>query len=336
MKRTVIMILCLALLLPVMGAWAEAPSFDRMAELNWSFTSGAGGWSTDLRISPDGTFMGEFHDSEMGDAAEAYPQGTVYLCSFTGQMTLEQQVDAYSWQVRIDRLTLSEAPEHETIDDGIRYVTSTPYGISEGDTMRLYLPGTPIEMLTEDMRMWAHLYALDEAPTELQDWFLYSEANESGFVGYSMDGAFLLPNPWVELTADELLEASGLSFGVPEGAEGILYRWLESEGLAEMHFSIGDDEFHARIQPAALQAGELMNIAGMYFAWDQEEEINIRQCYGTMARAKAGSEDWVELCLWYDAAPGLMYSLAVYTTDPADLDLAAIAEQVYIPMQGNV
>ena len=332
MKRTVIMILCLALLLPVMGAWAEAPSFDQMAELNWSFTSGAGGWSTDLRISPDGTFMGEFHDSEMGDAAEAYPQGTVYLCSFTGQMTLEQQVDAYSWQVRIDRLTLSEAPEHETIDDGIRYVTSTPYGISEGDTMRLYLPGTPVEGFTEDMQMWAHLFELEEAPAELPTWFLYSEKNSSGFVGTEQPEDVGMINPWIDTTAEQLTELSGLSFGVPEGAENVIYRWLEADQLAEMQFTLDGDEYCARIQPAA----EAMNISGMYFAWDHEEAVQIKHCEGTLGLAQTGSEDWVELCQWFDAAPGLMYSLSVYTTDPDGLDLTAVADMVYLPAQGEV
>ena len=313
----------------------EALSFEQFDGMEWSFSSGAGAWSTDMRLSADGSFSGEFHDSEMGDAAENYPNGTVYICSFTGQMTLLEQADEYSWLVRIDNLTLEQEPEKETIEDGICFVTAEAYGISEGDTMRLYRPGTPVEMLTEDMRMWAHLFDMEEKPSELQDWFLYSEKNESGFVGVRYDSAVNLANPWVDLTADQLTQVSGLSFGVPEGAENVLYRWLESEGLAEMQFSVDSDEYCARIQPAALQAGELMNISGMYFAWENEEEISVGHCYGTIGQAKTGSEDWVELCLWYDAAPGLMYSLSVYTTEPDGLDLTAVAEQVYIPMQGN-
>ncbi len=78
-----------------------------------------------------------------------------------------------------------------------------------------------------------------------------------------------------------------------------------------------------------------MDISGMYFAWDGEEPVSIRHCHGTIGRAQTGSEDWVELCLWYDAAPGLMYALSVYTTDPDGLDLSAVAEQVYLPAQGE-
>ncbi len=144
-----------------------------------------------------------------------------------------------------------------------------------------------------------------------------------------------MANPWLDLTAEELLAAAGLSFGVPGGAKDVLYRFLPEENLAEMRFVIDDDEFCARIRPAALEYGELMNIAGMYFAWENEEAITVGHCYGTVAQAQTGSEDRVALCLWYDLVPGLMYSLSVSTTEPDGLDLVAVAEQVYIPVQGD-
>ena len=57
--------------------------------------------------------------------------------------------------------------------------------------------------------------------------------------------------------------------------------------------------------------------------------ICIRREYLTIGQAQTGSEDYVELCQWYDADQGLQYSLSVYTTDVDGLDLAAVAEQVY-------
>jgi len=144
-----------------------------------------------------------------------------------------------------------------------------------------------------------------------------------------------IANPWVDLTKDELEQASGVSFGMPDGAENVIYRWLESESLAEMQFTLDGDEYCARIQPAALEEGELLNISGMYFAWENEEEVTIGHCKGTIGQAQTGSEEFVELCQWYDVAPGLMYALSVYTTDLDGLDLAAVAEMVYIPMQGE-
>ena len=150
------------------------------------------------------------------------------------------------------------------------------------------------------------------------------------------DTGMMLPNPWQTVTAEELLEKSGFSFTVPEGADNVIYRWMEEGKMAEMQFISGNDEFCARIQPAALQAGELMNISGIYYEWEHEESATVGHCEGTIGQAKTGSKEWVELCLWYDMAPGLMYSLSAHIpNDPDGFDLVAVAEQVFIPAQGN-
>ena len=343
MKNVVITTIVLAMLLTAVGAVAEGgePGFDQLAGLEWSFSSGVGAWSTDMRISADGSFRGEFHDSEMGDAGEDYPDGTVYYAAFEGQMSLVEKADELTWRVSVDSLKLEQDAGEETIADGVRYVTAEVYGLSAGDEMTLYLPGTPVEALSEDMRMWAHLFDREEQPETLENWLLYSEKNESGFVGYGApdgteagadeDGMAGLANPWTDMTEEELKAASGLSFAVPEDAENVEYRWLASGNLAEMRFTLDSDEFCARVQPA----DEFMNISGIYFYWDNEETVTVGHCEGTIGMAQAGSEDWVELCQWYDAAPGLMYSLSVYTTDPDGLDLTAVAEMVYVPAQGE-
>ena len=336
MNRVWAWFLSVMLVLSAAGASSEAaPSvFEEMSGLEWSFSSGVGAWSTDLHVRADGSFSGEFHDSEMGDIGDGYPHGTVYICVFSGQMSLVEQADENMWKIRIDELKLDDDPDTETVDDGIRFVTTEPYGISEGDEMLLYAPGTPVQIFSEEMLLWAHVLDREDPSAELDTWFLSSEKNDSGFVGYSFAGT-LMPNPWEDMTEEALREATGLSFGMPEGAENVIYRCLRSENLAEMQFTLGPDEFCARIQPVAPQEGEWIDISGMYFDWENEEAIDIGHCRGTIGQAQTGSTDWVERCLWYDAASGLMYSLSVYTTDPDGLDLTAIAEQVYIPAQGN-
>ena len=338
MKKILACILSLMMVLSAAGACAESEEsvLVQMAQLEWSFSSGAGAWSTEMTIRPDGSFSGLFHDSDMGDAAEAYPDGTVYTCAFSGQMSCVQQVNEHTWEIRIDSLAAEENPGQETIEDGMRMITAEPYGISEGDNMLLYGPGTPAETFTEDMAFWAHLADAGEMPEELTEWFLYSEKNQAGFVGTEAVGGVSLANPWTDLTEEELLKVSGVPFQVPEGAEDIVYRWLGSGNLAEVQFSLDGDEFCLRIQPDALQEGQLDNISGMYFLWEHEEPVQIADCEGTIGLAQTGSGEWVELCLWYDAAPGLMYSLSVYTTEPDGLDLTAVAEMVFVPAQGDV
>jgi len=333
MKNLRALLMGLALLLSGIGAFAEdeAPSFERLAGLQWEFSSGAGGWSTEMRIADDGSFSGNYHDSEMGETGDEYPNGTVYVCAFSGLMSDLKQVDDHTWSVRVEKLTTQEPANRETIEDGLRYVTADPYGVVEGDEMTIHLPGTPIEAFTEDMRMWAHLLDEENQPAETTDWFLYSSKNETGFVGYPADDGAALANPWTDMTKEELEKASGMSFGVPEGATDVVWRWLESDGLAEMQFKLDGDEYCARSQPAELPDGRMMNISGMYFQWENEEEITVGDCKGTIGLAQTGSEDWVELCLWYDAAAKRMYSLSVYTTDPDGLDLTAVAQMVYRP-----
>ena len=332
MKKAAIVIL--ALMMVISTAYAEEITFSQLADLVWTFASGVGGWSTELYIAADGSFTGEFHDSDLGDAEEAYPNGTRYYCAFSGKMSLGNKMDAYSWEVKVDRLQY-ESDLVESIEDGVRVVPAQPYGISEGDVMRLYMPGTPLEKLSEDMRLWTHALDADANATETRDWFLCSEKNDSGFVGETLETIGQIANPWQDVTQEQLTQLSGLSFGVPEKAENVIYRWLESASLAEMQFMLDGDEYIARIKPDALQAGEVDNISGMYFVWDHEEAVKIGHCDGTVSLAQTGSEDWVELCLWYDLAPGLMYSLSVYTTDPDGLDLTAVAEMVYLPAQGD-
>lgn len=337
MKKVIAIIVSLTLLFSAcVFAEETEPDFAMFSGMEWSFLSGAGAWSTDMRILEDGSFWGEYHDSEMGEAAESYPDGTVYCCSFSGKMSFAGRADEYSWNVSVYELKVSEEIGTEYVDDGLRFVITEPYGLSEGDTMRLYRPGTPTSLFSEDMLLWAHVYGEGGAAAELESWFLCSENNGSGFVGCSFPGETYMADPWLELTSAQLMELSGLEFAVPEGAENVIYRYLPDEHMAEMQFELFGDEFCARIQPAALEYGQLMNISGIYLPLENEEEITVKHCYGTIGQSQTGSKDWMELCLWYDLAPGLMYSLSVYSTDLDGLDLSAVAEQVYIPAQGDV
>ena len=340
MRKVMVWLMSIALVLAAAaGALAETaepaadPVFSTLADLDWCFTSGAGGWSTDMRIMPDGTFLGVYHDSEMGETGDGYPNGSIYGCSFHGQMSVAEQVNENTWKIRIDQLAVDEGQVPEAIEDGIRYVTTDVYGLTEGDEMMLYKPGTPISVLSEDMQFWAHVQDMETVPTELPDWFLCSEAHSTGFTGtQAMVG---LANPWEDLTEEELTAKSGLSFGVPEGAENVIYRYLQANNLAEMQFTIGTDEYCARMMPVQLANDELMDISGMYYEWEQESQISVGPYHGTIDQARAADGIWAAVCLWYNYDQGIMYSISVSTTNPDGLNLTAVAEQVGAPKQAN-
>ena len=184
------MILVIGGVMNVHGARAEeaAPSFEALSELEWSFYSGVGGWATFMQIQPDGTFTGDYHDSEYGESDEAYPNGSVYGCLFHGSMTMGEQVDEYTWRIHVDEVELDEGQVPEAIEDGIRYVTTEPYGLKAGNDMLLYLPGTPVEALPEDFLFWAHLIG-EDIPEELPYYGLYDAQEDTGFIGQE---------PWVD------------------------------------------------------------------------------------------------------------------------------------------
>ena len=183
MKKVILALLFLmiaALLAAACAEAAQAPTLETLSEYEWSFMSGAGGWATYIRINPDGSFTGDYHDSEIGDAGDDYPDGTIYGCLFHGQLTLGEQVSDYAWSVHVDAVEMDEGQVPEAIEDGVRYVTIEPYGLTAGNDMLLYLPGTPVDELPEDFLLWAHLIGSDE--TELANYGLYDEAADTGFI----------------------------------------------------------------------------------------------------------------------------------------------------------
>ena len=54
---------------------AYADVFRNMSERSLYFASGAGGWDSELEGTEDGTFTGEYHDSEMGVTGDGFFSG---------------------------------------------------------------------------------------------------------------------------------------------------------------------------------------------------------------------------------------------------------------------
>lgn len=132
--------------------------------------------------------------------------------------------------------------------------------------------------------------------------------------------ALAIANPWVESTGDDIAEALGVAFGIPEGAEDISYSMMPDAGLAQMRFTLDGMECTARMQPAEA----FTDISGMFYEWTQEEPCVIAFMQGLVKRATDG-EETVDLCLWHDAGMGLMYSLAVSGADLDGFDITAVA-----------
>ena len=129
---------------------ASLPLGDSM---EFAFSSGAGGWATILELEPDGTFQGEYHDSEMVISGEGY-EATYYTCKFEGRFKNIEKVNAHTYKMTLAGYETEETPGKEWIEDDVLYIASGPYGIEEGTDFYFYLPSLPINEASEDMLSW--------------------------------------------------------------------------------------------------------------------------------------------------------------------------------------
>lgn len=162
---------------------ADLPGEDILASLpeRFDFSSGAGAWSTELKIAADGTFTGLFTDANAGEEGEGYTS-TIYTCQFYGEFSAPVKVNDYTYSMTLESLHLVDEAGQETIDsDGTRWVTSTPYGLESADEVLIYLPGAPVSELPEDFVNWTKAF-FDDTET-LPRYGLYNVKEGLGFVG---------------------------------------------------------------------------------------------------------------------------------------------------------
>lgn len=162
-------------------------SFADVADREFYFSSGAGGWYTVLYIHEDGTFDGHYQDSDMGVSAPEYPNGTLYYSDFTGKFTEPEKVDDITWAFQIETIEYPLGFGTE-IKDGYYYNYETAYGLDGAEELYMYLPGAVIADLPEAYRSWVGYYNLDlVTETELPFYGLYNVTQEEGFSSYSYE-----------------------------------------------------------------------------------------------------------------------------------------------------
>ena len=179
------MVLCLFLISGCAGENAEPVlPFEEPVEL--VFSSGAGAWGTVLELAPDGAFTGSFHDTNMGEAGEGYPNGTVYLCSFEGKFSGIEKMDDNRYRMTLEESAITSSEKGERIEDGIRYVVSDAYGLEGGREFIFYMPETPVDTLDETFLSWWPLnYPEETRPETLSCYGLHNVETGDGFFDYA-------------------------------------------------------------------------------------------------------------------------------------------------------
>ena len=157
--------------------------FSQLAGKSFYFSSGAGGWSTDITINKDGSFVGSFHDSEMGESGEGYPNGTVYVCNFSGQFSDADKLSRNEYSMQLQSLTPEKAKDESWIEDGVRYVVADPYGFDNGKEFRVYMPGSRTADLPEEFVQWVSMPRAwgNDVPATLPITGIYNVEGQMGF-----------------------------------------------------------------------------------------------------------------------------------------------------------
>lgn len=123
------------------------------------FTSGAGGWYTGMSISKDGNVKGTYTDMNRGITGSNYPNGQMYISEFTGKFNNITRVNDYEYKMTLTNLDYPKVGESKIID-GVKYDTTTPYGIADGNSQGkefiLYLPGRPVKDLPKEVGGWIY------------------------------------------------------------------------------------------------------------------------------------------------------------------------------------
>ncbi len=143
-----------------------------------------------------------------------------------------------------------------------------------------------------------------------------------------------VPNPVTEVTQQQLLEKTGISFAVPEGVENVIYSYIDTgdgqPATAQMCFSLDGIDYTARAVSSDVPGDTLPDISGLYYDWEQSDTAQVGYNSAQLF-LNEGEQGYVT---WYDYAPGLLYCVSMGSGASADA-LTAIAVQCCPPLQGE-
>jgi len=160
-------------------------SYASLKDTLFSFSSGAGGWCTELFISEDGSFKGNYHDFDFLDPDDEDSKGLMYSCEFEGKFSELEKVDDLTYKTTIKSIKYKNKPDSKEKIDGVSYVYTTAYGLDEAKDLYFYLPGSKVEALPEDFVTWVNMAIFDydtETQKDTLDFVgLYNEKPKYGF-----------------------------------------------------------------------------------------------------------------------------------------------------------
>ena len=131
-------------------------------------------------------------------------------------------------------------------------------------------------------------------------------------------------------TAQEILQTLGFDLSVaPEGAEDVHYamRTMEELSVAEIRFTLDGVQYVYRMAGSARFA----DLSGIDAPYETETDTELGWCQAKLLYTDGGAGK----ILWYDVAPGVLYSLSM-DTGASEEALQDMALALYTPLQDDV
>jgi len=234
--------------------------WSQLKTVRFLFASGAGGWGTILHIAPDGSFFGNYHDSE-AVTGPGYPNGSVAYCDFTGQFDAPVAMDGHSYSFKLKGIQYSHPSGTEEIRDGILYRYVSAFGLSDTEEFHLFLPGTPVAALPEAFLGWFG-YELENA-AELPFYGLYNVDQEQCFSGCDI----------VRQILDSVSEAEELERSIEETLQEA-YTQADMNTASYEHYLLWDGLLNELwgILKQLLDEDAMRQLTNEELAWIQEKE----------------------------------------------------------------
>lgn len=140
-----------------------------------------------------------------------------------------------------------------------------------------------------------------------------------------------MPNPMRPSSAAEIEQTIGVRFAVPDGAADLRYTIIAGK-TAQMDFNWHGAECTARIEPCG--DIKLRDISGFYYEWKNKKVVRVGYNKAFVQWTEDEKGNMVGICIWHDAAPGIMYSVSMKQLASPET-LSELSNAIYIPMQGE-
>lgn len=201
----------------------EEGNIFSMMPKKYVFSSGVGAWRTCIEVSDDGSFVGNYTDSDMGCIGEEY-QGTQYKSDFAGQFSNPEPTEKpHIYSMKLQELNIENAEKvgTEEIIDEILYVYTEPYGFDDADELLIFMPGASMEDMPEECVSWTSLNTSIYKEVPEGYFVIYNVGGKEAFCGESEDSIWMRSvrydygNAYAEFTPSYYM-GSRLSFHDPD------------------------------------------------------------------------------------------------------------------------